>query len=134
MEYDFAGVSLKARESITLGDAPADTLTEAAFDRSFAVNLKSAWLATKHALPELRRRGGGAVVNVVSIWGREGGGGPSYNVAKAAEVSLAKALARELAPDGIRVNSVAPGSMPDLCNFADSEKLFPDFPPLDCRR
>ena len=46
-----------------------------------------------------------------SIWGREAGGGPSYNVAKAAEMSLAKALARELAAEGIRVNSVAPGSI-----------------------
>jgi 3-oxoacyl-[acyl-carrier protein] reductase len=48
---------------------------------------------------------------IASIWGREAGGGPSYNVAKAAELSLAKALARDLAPEGIRVNSVAPGSI-----------------------
>jgi 3-oxoacyl-[acyl-carrier protein] reductase len=48
---------------------------------------------------------------IASIWGREAGGGPSYNVAKAAEISLAKALARELARDHIRVNSIAPGSV-----------------------
>ena len=48
---------------------------------------------------------------VTSVWGREGGGGPSYNVAKAAEMSLAKALAHDLAAEGIRVNSVAPGSI-----------------------
>jgi len=47
---------------------------------------------------------------IASIWGREGGGGPSYNVAKAAEISLAKAMARDLALDAIRVLSVAPGS------------------------
>ena len=45
-----------------------------------------------------------------SIWGREGGGGPSYNVAKAAEISLAKTMATDLAKEGVRVFSVAPGS------------------------
>ena len=47
---------------------------------------------------------------IASVWGREGGGGPSYNIAKAAEISLAKAMASDLAQDGIRVFSVAPGS------------------------
>ena len=47
---------------------------------------------------------------IASIWGREAGGAPSYNVAKAAEISLAKAMAGDLAKDGIRVFSVAPGS------------------------
>jgi NAD(P)-dependent dehydrogenase (short-subunit alcohol dehydrogenase family) len=53
--------------SIALGDAPADTLTEAAFDRSFAVNLKTAWLATKHVLPAFRSRGRGSIVNISSL-------------------------------------------------------------------
>ena len=66
---------------------------------------------SRRALPELRARGGGAIVLVASIWGREGGGAASYNVAKAAEISLAKAMARDLARDNIRVNSVAPGSI-----------------------
>ena len=47
---------------------------------------------------------------IASIWGREGGGSPSYNVAKAATISLAKAMAADLARDRIRVFSVAPGS------------------------
>jgi 3-oxoacyl-[acyl-carrier protein] reductase len=74
-------------------------------------NFYPALRASLRALPELRRRPGGAIVLIASIWGREAGGGPSYNVAKAAEVSLAKALARDLAPEGIRVNAVAPGSI-----------------------
>jgi 3-oxoacyl-[acyl-carrier protein] reductase len=65
---------------------------------------------THAALPSLRSRGGGAVALISSIWGREGGGGPSYNVAKAAEISLAKAMATDLAKDGVRVLSIAPGS------------------------
>ena len=66
---------------------------------------------SRRALPELRARGGGVIVLIASIWGREGGGAASYNVAKAAEISLAKAMARDLAKDNVRVNSVAPGSI-----------------------
>ena len=97
-----------------VGGSGAQTLanaTEQEFRSVLDRNLFSALRLSLRALPELRRRGGGAVVLVASIWGREGGGGPSYNVAKAAEVSLAKALARDLAREGIRVNSVAPGAI-----------------------
>jgi 3-oxoacyl-[acyl-carrier protein] reductase len=48
---------------------------------------------------------------IASIWGRESGGRMTYNVVKAAEISLAKAMAQQLAKDNIRVNSVAPGSI-----------------------
>ena len=48
---------------------------------------------------------------IASIWGREAGGRMTYNVVKAAEISLAKALAQQLARDNIRVNSIAPGSI-----------------------
>jgi 3-oxoacyl-[acyl-carrier protein] reductase len=63
------------------------------------------------AVPEIRRAGGGAIVMIASIWGRESGGRMTYNAVKAAEISLAKAMAQQLAKDGIRVNSVAPGSI-----------------------
>jgi 3-oxoacyl-[acyl-carrier protein] reductase len=74
-------------------------------------NLFPALRVSRAALPHLRGRGGGVIVMIASIYGRESGGGPSYNVAKAAEISLAKAMARDLAKDGIRVVSVAPGSV-----------------------
>ncbi len=79
----------------------------AALDR----NLWPAFRCARAVLPELRARGGGTIVMVTSIWGKEGGGAPSYNVAKAAEMSLAKAMAHDLARDNIRVNAVAPGSI-----------------------
>jgi 3-oxoacyl-[acyl-carrier protein] reductase len=63
------------------------------------------------AVPHLRRRGGGAIIMIASIWGRESGGRMTYNAVKAAEISLAKAMAQQLATDNIRVNSVAPGSI-----------------------
>jgi 3-oxoacyl-[acyl-carrier protein] reductase len=62
-------------------------------------------------LPYLRENDGGAIVHISSIFGRETGGSAVYNAAKAAMISHAANLARELAPEGIRVNSVAPGSV-----------------------
>ena len=76
-----------------------DADLQAVLDR----NLFPALRVSRAALPHLRARGGGVIVMIASIYGRESGGGPSYNVAKAAEISLAKAMARDLARDGIRV-------------------------------
>ena len=65
--------------------------------------------ASRLAVPHLRRRSGGVIVFITSIWGRESGGRMTYNAVKAAETSLAKSLAQQLALDNIRVVSVAPG-------------------------
>ncbi len=61
--------------------------------------------------PGMRERRSGVIVMISSIYGREMGGSGSYQVAKSAQLSLAKALARELAPDNVRVLTVAPGSI-----------------------
>jgi len=63
------------------------------------------------AVPHMRAAGGGVILMIASIWGRESGGRMTYNAVKAAEISLAKAMAQQLAKDNIRVNSVAPGSI-----------------------
>ena len=67
--------------------------------------------ASRLAVPHIRQRGGGAILMIASIYGREAGGRMTYNAVKAAEISLAKALAQQLAPMNIRVNSIAPGSI-----------------------
>ena len=59
----------------------------------------------------MQQRGGGSIVIIASIYGREAGGRMTYNAVKAAEISLAKSLAQQLAPSNIRVNSVSPGSI-----------------------
>lgn len=66
---------------------------------------------TRLAVPHMRQRGGGSIILIASIFGREAGGRMTYNAVKAAEISLAKSLAQQLAPAGIRVNSVSPGSI-----------------------
>ena len=67
--------------------------------------------ASRLAVPYMRQRGGGAIVIIASIFGREAGGRMTYNAVKAAEISLGKSLAQEMAADGIRVNTVSPGSI-----------------------
>jgi 3-oxoacyl-[acyl-carrier protein] reductase len=85
----------------------SDDVWQEAFDQT----LYPAIRASRAAVPHMKARGGGVILLITSIWGREGGGRMTYNAVKAAEISLGKSLARELAPHNIRVNSVAPGSI-----------------------
>ena len=82
---------------------------------SFDLNVVSAMRLAQLARPHLARAAaagrGGAIVNISSIYGRESGGGAEYNATKAAQIALSKAYALEWAREGIRVNSVAPGSI-----------------------
>ncbi len=97
-----------------LGGSGARTfadMTEQDLELILGRNLWPGFRLAKAALPHLEKGRAPAVVFITSIWGREAGGGPSYNVAKAAEMSLAKAMARDVARLGVRVNSVAPGSI-----------------------
>jgi 3-oxoacyl-[acyl-carrier protein] reductase len=89
----------------------ASAMDDADFARSLDMNLWSALRVVQRAAPHLIARGGGSITMTSSIWGREAGGAPGYNVAKAGIIALAKALARDYAAHGIRVNSVAPGSI-----------------------
>jgi 3-oxoacyl-[acyl-carrier protein] reductase len=85
----------------------SDAEWQAAFDET----LYPAIRASRAAVPHMRAAGGGAILMIASIYGREAGGRMTYNAIKAAEISLAKALAQQLAPLNIRVNSIAPGSI-----------------------
>jgi 3-oxoacyl-[acyl-carrier protein] reductase len=100
---------------------------EAAYDRNLWPALRASRYALQHLITSAARRGFAApapamqepqvtrdmsvIVHVSSIWGREGGGPIAYNTAKAALIALAHEQARELAPRGVRVVSVAPGSI-----------------------
>jgi 3-oxoacyl-[acyl-carrier protein] reductase len=79
----------------------------AVFELNFFAEARLARLCAR----EMERRGGGAIINIASIWGREAGGQPAYVASKAALIAFTKMLARELAPKAIRVNSIAPGSI-----------------------
>jgi 3-oxoacyl-[acyl-carrier protein] reductase len=85
--------------------------TDAEWQAAFDETLFPAIRASRLAVPHMRQRGGGVIIMIASIYGREAGGRMTYNAVKAAEISLAKALAGQLAPFNIRVNSIAPGSI-----------------------
>jgi 3-oxoacyl-[acyl-carrier protein] reductase len=90
---------------------PLGEMTEEAWDNMMALNLKSAVFCSQFAAPSMIARRKGAIINIVSIAGRNGGGpgaGP-YSTSKGALITYTKALAKELAPHGIRVNGVSPG-------------------------
>jgi NAD(P)-dependent dehydrogenase (short-subunit alcohol dehydrogenase family) len=88
----------------------ATTMTEAAWERFFAVDLKAAWLCAKHVLPHMVQAGGGAIVNVSSIHAvvTRPGFFP-YAAAKSGLVGLTRSLALDYGPHGVRVNCVCPG-------------------------
>jgi 3-oxoacyl-[acyl-carrier protein] reductase len=86
-----------------------DDLTEEEFDRTIAVNLKSAFLCTKAVLPGMRVRKWGRIVNVSSGAARGAGGiGPHYNASKAGMEGLTRGYAVRVVKDGVTVNAVAP--------------------------
>jgi len=107
----FGGVDILVNNvGLARGQGIADT-GDAEWTEALEQTLFPAIRASRLAVPHMRRRGGGAIVMIASIWGRESGGRMTYNAVKAAEISLAKALSQQLAPANIRVNSVAPGSI-----------------------
>jgi 3-oxoacyl-[acyl-carrier protein] reductase len=85
--------------------------SDADWQEAFDQTLFPAIRASRLAVPHMKQRGGGAIVIIASVFGREAGGRMTYNAVKAAEISLAKSLAQQLAPLKIRVNSVSPGSI-----------------------
>src|SRR5205085_5697359 len=92
---------------------PFDEISEEDWDRVLAVNLKGAWLCAKSAVPLIRQAGGGSIVNLASEVALSGSPGLAHYVAsKAAIIGITRALARELGPDRIRVNALAPGFVP----------------------
>jgi meso-butanediol dehydrogenase/(S,S)-butanediol dehydrogenase/diacetyl reductase len=104
------GLDILVNNAGVLVAGPFEQLTEGQFDRMMAVNVKGVVLVTQAALPALRARGGGAVVNVSSISGKTGRAFTAgYAASKFAVVGLTQALAQELGPANIRVNAVCPG-------------------------
>jgi len=87
-------------------------VTGAEWDRIFAVNVRGAFNVTRRVAPGMAERGFGRVVFLSSVSAERGGGvfgGVAYSAAKAAQLGFARALAREVGPNGVTVNSVAPG-------------------------
>lgn len=108
---EFGGVDILVNNiGLARGAGITDTSDEE-WQEAFDQTLYPAIRASRRVVASMRARGGGVILMIASIYGRETGGRMTYNAVKAAEISLAKSLAQQLAKDNIRVNSVAPGSI-----------------------
>ncbi len=107
----FGGLDILVNNVGRAGGSDLLGTTDAEWQAAFDETLFPAIRASRLAVPHMKSRGGGSIIMIASIWGRESGGRMTYNAVKAAEISLAKAMAQQLAAANIRVNSVAPGSI-----------------------
>ncbi|MDO4614105.1 MAG: SDR family oxidoreductase [Lachnospiraceae bacterium] len=92
-------------------------MTSEEWDRVLSVNLKSAFLSMKYAIPLMLKKHSGSIVLVSSVWGSSGGAcEAAYSASKGGLNALARAMSRELAPSGIRVNAVSFGAIDTVMN------------------
>lgn len=117
----FDGVDILVNNAgVSHRNQPMLEVSEAEFDRVYAINVKSLYWAAQHFVPHFRQRKGGVFVNVASTAGvRPRPGLVWYNGTKGAMITVSKAMAVELAPDRIRVNVINPvaGDTPLLATF-----------------
>ncbi len=107
----FGGVDVLVNNAGAARPGTLAELPESAWQEQFDLNLFAPVRLARVVSPIMEKRGGGSIINIGSIYGREAGGPLTYNASKAALHSFTKMLARELAPKAIRVNTIAPGSI-----------------------
>lgn len=106
----FGGVDILVNNAAISMQKLIQDMTENEWDRVFDVNIKSMFNTVKYTVPYMINRKWGKIVNISSIWGMTGASCEvAYSASKAAVIGYTKALAKELGPSGICVNSVAPG-------------------------
>ena len=107
---DFGGLDILVNNAGITKDGLMLRMSEAQWDAVIAVNLKSAFNFVHACVPVMMRRRGGSIINMASVVGVHGNAGQAnYAASKAGMIALAKSVAQELGPKGIRANAIAPG-------------------------
>ena len=107
----FGGIDVLVNNAGAARPGALAELPESAWQEEFDLNLFAPVRLARLCAAHMEKRGGGSIINIGSIYGRESGGPLTYNASKAALHSFTKMLAREFAPKNIRVNTIAPGSI-----------------------
>jgi 3-oxoacyl-[acyl-carrier protein] reductase len=106
----FGRVDILVNNAGIIGLKPFSEITLAEWNQMFQVHLTGSFLFAQEVLPYMKQNKSGKIINIASNWGQRGeAGSVHYSAVKAGIIGFTKALARELAPEGILVNAVAPG-------------------------
>jgi NAD(P)-dependent dehydrogenase (short-subunit alcohol dehydrogenase family) len=109
-EEKFGTIDVLVNSAAVLLRGTAESLTEREWDETFNVNVRGLWMLSKAVLPNMRRAGGGSIVNIASVVGLVGARSrAAYGASKGAVITLTKCMAMDLGPDKIRVNCICPG-------------------------
>jgi 3-oxoacyl-[acyl-carrier protein] reductase len=125
----FGGIDVLVNNAGSARPGALAELPETAWQEQFDLNLFAPVRLARLCAAHMEKRGGGSIINIGSIYGRESGGPLTYNASKAALHSFTKMLAREFAPKNIRVNTIAPGSI--LIAGGIWEQLFRENPAFE---
>ena len=125
----FGGIDVLDNNAGSARPGALGELPESAWQEQFDLNLFAPVRLARLCAEHMEKRGGGSIINIGSIYGRESGGPLTYNASKAALHSFTKMLAREFAPKNIRVNTIAPGSI--LTAGGIWEQLFRENPAFE---
>ena len=119
----FARIDILVNNAGIAEPETVEDLSEADWDRTININLKGPFLFSQAVIPQMKKQGGGRIVNISSIAGKIGGicAGPAYAASKAGVMCLTKSFSKALAKFNILVNSVSPGQID-----TDLNKLFPE--------
>jgi 3-oxoacyl-[acyl-carrier protein] reductase len=125
----FGGIDVLVNNAGAARPGALAELPESAWQEQFELNLFAPVRLARLCAAHMEKRGGGSIINIGSIYGRESGGPLTYNASKAALHSFTKMLAREFAPRNIRVNTIAPGSI--LAPGGNWERRFRENPAFE---
>ena len=128
VKADFGSIDILVNNAGITKDGLMLRMSEAQWDAVIGVNLKSAFNFTHAVLPIMMRQRGGSIINMASVVGVHGNAGQAnYSASKAGMIALAKSVAQEMGPKGIRANSIAPGFIETAMTAQLSDEIKADW-------